>query len=188
MGRNIRKRRSPLAVRAIAASAALALGGGGLIWANFYASAHETNSAQNSTKSATGWVATIDCPDVGQKLSSVPQQARGEVDGELATMDQQITDAYQRLNTTRDAQTKDANFVQNSVLGPLKDLRKVMIDRIQLEINRVGGNAPEQLDDLATCSGRPADQTQTNAGGQNNGQQQNNGGQQQNNGGQQQGG
>ncbi len=43
MGRNTRKRRSPMATKAIAASAALALGGGGLIWANFYASAHEEN-------------------------------------------------------------------------------------------------------------------------------------------------
>ncbi len=44
MGRNTRKRRTPLATKAIAASAALALGGGGLIWANFYASAHESSN------------------------------------------------------------------------------------------------------------------------------------------------
>ena len=53
MGRNTRKRRTPMATKAIAASAALALGGGGLIWANFYASAHESNdSAWNQTKAA----------------------------------------------------------------------------------------------------------------------------------------
>ncbi|MFC7264973.1 DUF1996 domain-containing protein [Streptomyces lutosisoli] len=176
MGRNIRKRRSPLAVRAVAASAALAIGGGGLIWANFYASAHEKNSTQNQTKAATTQVATIKCPDVGQQLSNVPNQARGEVDGELATLDQQITDAYQRLATTRDAQTRDASFVQNSILGPLKDRRAAIIDRIQLEINRVGGSAPDSLDGLATCSGQAADQTQTNTGGQNTGGQNNNGG------------
>ncbi|WP_327428171.1 MULTISPECIES: DUF1996 domain-containing protein [unclassified Streptomyces] len=176
MGRNIRKRRSPLAVRAVAASAALAIGGGGLIWANFYASAHEGNSTQNQTKAATTQVATIKCPDVGQQLSNVPNQARGEVDGELATLDQQITDAYQRLATTRDAQTRDASFVQNSILGPLKDRRAAIIDRIQLEINRVGGSAPNSLDGLATCTGQAADQTQTNTGGQNTGGQNNNGG------------
>ncbi|WP_328555911.1 DUF1996 domain-containing protein [Streptomyces sp. NBC_00358] len=167
MGRNIRKRRSPLAVRAVAASAALAIGGGGLVWANFYASAHESNSAHNTTKAATAQVATITCPDVGQKLTSVPNQARGQVDGELATLDQQITAAYQRLATTRDAQTRDASFVQNSILGPLKNNRSVIIDRIKLEISRVGGKVPGWLDGLSTCTGQPADQT--NAGGQNNG-------------------
>ena len=49
MGRTNRKRRSTLANRAIAASAALALGGGGLLAANIYASAGEgKNSTQNA--------------------------------------------------------------------------------------------------------------------------------------------
>ncbi len=43
MGRNTRKRRTPLATKVIAGAAALAIGGGGLVWANFYASAHEEN-------------------------------------------------------------------------------------------------------------------------------------------------
>ncbi|MFL4950881.1 DUF1996 domain-containing protein [Streptomyces sp. MMS24-I31] len=190
MGRNTRKRRTPLATKAIAASAALALGGGGLIWANFYASAHESNNNAwgNQTKAANAQVATISCPDIGQKLTSVPRQARTEVDGELGNLDRQITDAYQRLMTTRDAQARDASFVQNSILQPLKDRRKAIIDRIKLEINRVGGSAPGSLDTLASCTGTPANQT--TAGGQqqqNGGQQQQNGGQQQQNGGQQQG-
>jgi hypothetical protein len=171
MGRNTRKRRTPLATKAIAASAALALGGGGLIWANYYASAHETNSAQNSTKAATAQVATISCPDVGQQLTNVPGQARTEVDGELGNLDRQITDAYQRLATTRTAQAQDASFVQNSILQPLKDRRKVIIDRIKLEINRVGGNAPDSLDNLAACTGIPANQNQTTGGQNNTGQQ-----------------
>ncbi|MFJ4831106.1 DUF1996 domain-containing protein [Streptomyces sp. NPDC088747] len=164
MGRNARKRRSPLAVRAVAASAALAIGGGGLVWANFYASAHEKDSTQNSTKAATSQVATIECPDVGQQLTSVPDRARGEVDGELATLDQQITEAYQRLATTRDAQARDASFVQNSVLQPLKDRRANIIDRIQLEITRVGGTAPDSLDGLAPCTGQAVEVPQTNDG------------------------
>src|SRR5438128_11537229 len=95
MGRNTRKRRTPLASKAIAASAALALGGGGLIWANFYASAHESNNngwSQNQTKAAAAQVATISCPDVGQKLTNVPQQARQGVATELANLDKQITE------------------------------------------------------------------------------------------------
>ncbi|MGV9990241.1 DUF1996 domain-containing protein [Streptomyces sp. NPDC003374] len=193
MGRNTRKRRTPLATKAIAASAALALGGGGLIWANFYASAHESNNNAwgNRTKATNAQVATISCPDVGQKLTSVPRQARTEVDGELANLDRQITDAYQRLMTTRDAQARDASFVQNSILQPLKERRKVILDRIRLEISRAGGTAPNSMDALAGCTGTPANQT--NAGGQQGGDQQQNGGQQQGgdqqqNGGQQQGG
>ncbi|MEG3626349.1 DUF1996 domain-containing protein [Streptomyces poriticola] len=169
MGRNTRKRRTPLATKAIAASAALALGGGGLIWANFYASAHEKNRGYDQTRSAAAQVATIDCPDVGQQISDVPDRARGEVDGELATLDQQITNAYQRLATTRRAQQQDPRFVQNSILSPLKDRRKAIIDRIQLEINRAGGNADDNLDELAGCQGVPAEQPDVNNGNDNNG-------------------
>ena len=186
MGRNTRKRRSPLAVRAVAASAALALGGGGLIWANFYASAHESNSGPNTTKAAAAQVATIKCPDVGQQLTNVPSGAKSGVDTELATLDKQITEAYARLASTRQAQTNDASFVQNSILGPLKEKRTAVIGRIKIDFKRVGGTAPGSLDGLNSCTATPADQPQTNAGGgwNNNGQNgngQNNNGQGQNN-------
>ncbi|MCX4574571.1 DUF1996 domain-containing protein [Streptomyces sp. NBC_01571] len=181
MGRNTRKRRSPLAVRAVAASAALAIGGGGLIWANFYASAHETNSSPNTTKAAATQVATITCPDVGQKLTNVPNAARSAVATELATLDKQITEAYARLASTRQAQAKDANFVQNAILGPLKEKRGAVIGRIKIDFKRVGATAPGMLDGLATCTATTADQAQTTAGGQNNGWGQNNSGQGQNN-------
>ncbi|MFD4785877.1 DUF1996 domain-containing protein [Streptomyces sp. NPDC058459] len=207
MGRNTRKRRSPLAMKVTAASAALALGGGGLIWANFYASAHESKNdawGGNRTKAAAAQVATISCPDVGQKLTNVPDKARDDVAGELSNLDRQITEAYQRLATTRDAQAQDASFVQNSILQPLKDRRQNILGRIKLEITRAGGTAPGDLDTLANCTATPANQT--TAGGQQDGQNsggeqqggdqqqggQNAGGQQQgggqNNGGQQQGG
>ncbi|MGW1760528.1 DUF1996 domain-containing protein [Streptomyces mirabilis] len=180
MGRNTRKRRSPLAVRAVAASAALAIGGGGLIWANFYASAHESNSSPNTTKAAAAQVATISCPDVGQKLTSVPANAKSNVDTELATLDKQITEAYARLASSRQAQANDAGFVQNAILSPLKDKRSAVIGRIKIDFTRVGAAAPTMLDGLAACTGTTANQAQTTAGGQNNGQQ--NGGQQNNGG------
>lgn len=136
MGRNTRKRRSPLAVRAVAASAALAIGGGGLIWANFYASAHETNSSPNTTKSAAAQVATISCPDIGQQLTSVPANAKSNVDTELATLDKQITEAYARLASSRQAQANDPGFVQNAILSPLKDKRTAVIGRIKIDFSR----------------------------------------------------
>ncbi|MFF9116065.1 DUF1996 domain-containing protein [Streptomyces massasporeus] len=187
MGRNTRKRRTPLATKAIAASAALALGGGGLIWANFYASAHEENSA-NQTKSAGAQIATIQCPDVGQKLTDVPRRARKGVDKELANLDKQISEAYTRLASTRQAQAGDAGFVDNAILGPLKSKRTAVIDRIGINIRRVGGKAPANLEQMASCQGMAADADTTDgqAGdGQNNDGQNNDG---QNNDGQNDGG
>lgn len=143
MGRNTRKRRTPLANKAIAASAALALGGGGLVWANFYASAHEDgNSGWNRTKSTSSRVATINCPDVGQRLTKVPRSARRTVAKELALLDRQITAAYTRLAETRQAQAGDANYVSNAILSPLKSKRTATLDRIRITINRGGGKAP----------------------------------------------
>ncbi|MDW4907127.1 DUF1996 domain-containing protein [Streptomyces sp. ADMS] len=202
MGRNARKRRSPLAVRAVAASAALAIGGGGLVWANFYASAHERNGAQNRTKAVAAQIATISCPDVGQKLTNVPRKARKAVAGELAKLDQQVTDAYKRLADTRQAQAGDASFVNNAILGPLKSKRVATLDRININIRNAGGRTPQGADQLAGCTGVPAEQPEVvdggngngnnNGGGDgqdqgNDGQDQGNDGQDQGNGGQDQG-
>ncbi|MGP4086896.1 DUF1996 domain-containing protein [Streptomyces sp. KR55] len=186
MGRNTRKRRTPLATKAIAASAALALGGGGLVWANFYASAHEDESGWNQTKATAAQVATINCPDVGQKLTDVPEGARQGVAKELALLDRQITDAYTRLAETRQAQAGDASYVDNAILGPLKSKRVATLDRIGININRAGGEAPQGLDQLAQCQGVPAEQPEPNDG---DGQDQDNDGQDQdqNNDGQDQG-
>ncbi|MFH9064356.1 DUF1996 domain-containing protein [Streptomyces coeruleorubidus] len=190
MGRNTRKRRTPMATKAIAASAALALGGGGLIWANFYASAHEENSA-NQTKAAGAQIATIQCPDVGQQLTDVPEGARQGVDKELANLDKQISEAYTRLASTRQAQAGDSGFVNNAILGPLKSKRTAVIDRIGINIRRVGGQAPDNLAEMAECKGMAAD-ANTNDGQAGDGQNddgQNQDGQDQNqDGGQDQGG
>ncbi|MFG2677807.1 DUF1996 domain-containing protein [Streptomyces sp. NPDC048392] len=163
MGRNTRKRRTPLATKVVAGAAALAVGGGGLVWANFYASAHESGPSHNRTRSAGAQIATIQCPDVGQKLRRVPGRARAGVDKELANLDKQITEAYARLASTRRAQSGDANFVQNAILGPLKSKRTAALERIGINIRRVGGNAPDGLDRLAKCKGMMADQP--NGGG-----------------------
>ncbi|MFJ4976308.1 DUF1996 domain-containing protein [Streptomyces coeruleorubidus] len=190
MGRNTRKRRTPMATKAIAASAALALGGGGLIWANFYASAHEENSA-NQTKAAGAQIATIQCPDVGQQLTDVPDGARQGVDKELANLDKQISEAYSRLASTRQAQAGDSGFVNNAILGPLKSKRTAVIDRIGINIRRVGGQAPDNLAQMAECKGMAADANTNdgNAGGDQNQDGQNQDGQDQNqDGGQNQGG
>ncbi|MEU3251835.1 DUF1996 domain-containing protein [Streptomyces sp. NPDC006997] len=158
MGRNTRKRRTPLATKAIAASAALALGGGGLVWANFHASAHESNRAETRAGTTGARIATISCPDVGERLRKVPRRARNGVARELANLDKQITEAYARLASTRQAQEGDPAFVQNAILGPLKSKRTATIDRIGINVRRAGGYTPRWLGKLAECKGMGGDE------------------------------
>ncbi|GAB1335281.1 DUF1996 domain-containing protein [Streptomyces sp. E-15] len=188
MGRNTRKRRTPPAARAVAAAAVLALGGGGLVWANFHASAHEPDHRSwggDATKAAPARVTTVSCPDVGQKLTNVPDAARRDVANELAGLDRQITEAYSRLAATRDAQAKDAGFVQNAIVGPLKQKRAAVIDRIGTDIRRAGGSFDDTLGQLAACTAQTADRTTTGGDGRNGGGGRQNTGGSQNQGGQQ---
>ncbi|WP_217236335.1 DUF1996 domain-containing protein [Streptomyces sp. AC555_RSS877] len=191
MRRNMRKR-SRTTHKAIAAAAGLALGAGGLIVVNVYASAHESGTG-NSTKRASqeanqvlaAGAATISCPDVGAKLTSVPDQARAQVDRELALLDQQVSEAYQRLQSSVRAIQQDSNFANNAIMGPLKDRRLATIDRIGIAIGR-SGPRPQGLDSLAPCSLRASGNQQGNGQGQggNQGQGQGQGAGQNGNGGQ----
>ncbi|WP_371576044.1 DUF1996 domain-containing protein [Streptomyces sp. NBC_01314] len=162
MRRNTRKR-SKTTRRAIAAVAATALGAGGLVAANVYASADESgggdttkSSAQDQTNQAlAAGAATIDCPDVGTRLRQVPDQARAEVDRNLALLDQQVADAYQRLQNSAQAIRQDSNFANNAIMGPLKDKRTATIDRIAIAIGRTA-DRPQGLESLAACTLRAA--------------------------------
>ncbi len=135
------------------------LGGGGLVAANVYASATEdADSVQQTTgdawtKSAPG--GTIDCPDVGGKLTTVPDQAKEDVAKELALLDQQIAEAYQRLQQSAQALQQDPSFADGAIMNPLKEKRAATIERIAVAIDRVG-DRPEGLDALAACTLQPA--------------------------------
>ena len=112
MGRNARKRRSPLADRAMAASAALALGGGGLVWANFYASAHEGRTpTQNSTRPPPlRWPRSTARTSVSSSPTCRPARARGR----RASWRRSTSRSPRPTSvwpTTRQAQARDASFV-----------------------------------------------------------------------------
>ncbi|WP_405765316.1 DUF1996 domain-containing protein [Actinacidiphila glaucinigra] len=124
------------------------LGGGVLVTANVFASATEGETARTAS---VGQAYTVDCPDVGTALTSVPEQAKEDVDKELALLDQQIAEAYQRLKETSAAQQQDPGFVDNAILGPLKDKRAATIARILQAIDRVG-DPPQGLEGLAGCT------------------------------------
>ncbi|MFF3465210.1 DUF1996 domain-containing protein [Streptomyces sp. NPDC001984] len=136
------------------------LGGGGLIAVNVYASATEGGWGQESDQSRNAQVlaagaATIDCPDIGSRLTAVPDEAKADVDRELALLDQQIAAAYQQLQDSAQAQQQDSAFADNSIMNPLKDKRAATIERIAGAIDRTG-DRPQGLEDLAACTLRPA--------------------------------
>ena len=134
--------------------------------ANVYATASENTSDQAGQVLASG-AATIDCPDVGSELAAVPDGARTEVDKELALLDKQIAEAYQRLQSSADAIKQDGGFAENSIMNPLKDKRAATIERIVAAVDAVG-DRPEGLDAFAPCILR-ASGNQTEQGGEQNG-------------------
>ncbi|KMS68814.1 hypothetical protein ACM01_37580 [Streptomyces viridochromogenes] len=181
MRRNTRKRSKTTGGKVLAAVTAVTLGAGGLVIVNVYASAHETsggNTVKRSSQGGTGQAAaseafTIECPDVGGRLQQVPDQARGEVDKQLALLDSQISEAYQRLQSSTRAIQQDSNFANNAIMGPLKDKRVATIDRISIAIGRVG-NRPQGLESMAACtlraSGNQSDVGNNQDGSQGQGQ------------------
>ncbi|MBO3677926.1 DUF1996 domain-containing protein [Streptomyces sp. NEAU-YJ-81] len=154
--------------KTVAIVAALALGGGGaaIIAANASAHGDKGDSGQNNTVAAKA--GTIQCPDVGQKLSDVPEKARPKVDKNLAELDNQVAKAYQQMN-----QQQGSN---DAVLSKLNDQRSRTMDNIG---SAMGGDN-SQLQGMTDCKWQEV----ATQGGQQQGDQQ--GGDQQ--GGQQQGG
>ncbi|MEU0128704.1 DUF1996 domain-containing protein [Streptomyces sp. NPDC006289] len=181
MGRTSRRKRSTPANRAIVASVALILGGGGLVAVNFYASAGEgaSGAPPGRFQDAARRMSTIDCPDAGISLPDVPDQARPEVDRELAAMDTQITDAYRQFADRREQISRDPDLAGNAVLGPLSSKRAASLDRIGTAVERAAGDRPQGLDGLAGCSLRADDEDGGvgGNGGQGDGGQEGNGGQ-----------
>ncbi|MEU5024151.1 hypothetical protein [Streptomyces milbemycinicus] len=98
----------------------------------------------------TGTGQSISCPDVASKVGAVPAAAQAEVDRNIALLQTQIDEANKRLASS--VGQGGPNFVQNAILGPLKDKRTSTIDRIRISISRQGATAPSGLDALAGCS------------------------------------
>ncbi len=187
MGRNARKRRSPLAVRAVAASAALAIGGGGLVCGEFLRLRTRGERRPEPDKGRCRADRHDRLP--GRRSEALERAERcprrcGQGAREIWTT--RSPRPTRRLASTRQAQAGDASFVQNAIVGPLKDKRFAAIDRIRIDIKRAGGSGADNLGQFAQCT-TVAAAPQTNAGqgqgnnnqgnGQNNNGNQNNGGQ-----------
>ncbi|CAL9349303.1 DUF1996 domain-containing protein [Streptomyces sp. enrichment culture] len=175
MGHN-RRRRPTGARRATFGAVALILGGSGLVAVNVFASATESGNAAVPL-GTSGVAATVDCPDLTERLTVVPEQARPEVDAELADLDAQIAAAYRQLQAA--ARTADDGTLdEGAILGPLKKERAATIERIAAAVDKAG-DRPAGLDTLAECtlrrtevasaateSGSPAPQGQKQQEGQ----------------------
>ncbi|MEU6714086.1 DUF1996 domain-containing protein [Nonomuraea sp. NPDC046802] len=133
--------------------------------------------------SGTAFAPDISCPSVADSVDEVPARAQAEVQRNLQQLETQIAEAKRRLANS--AGQGGANFVQNAILGPLRDKRAAVLERIQIAFQRAGAQAPTGLEGLATCTvqddgtGNNNDDEQDN-GNQDNGDQ--NGSDQDNNG------
>ncbi|MEV1146703.1 hypothetical protein [Micromonospora sp. NPDC049799] len=111
-------------------------------------------NAGNGNTGDAGGVAgarTVNCPSVSDKLPAIPAAAAAGVERELGNLDREIANANARLARLAVKPEGGPNFVQNAILGPLKSKRTAVLDRIEIDINRAGGQRPN-LDALATCT------------------------------------
>ncbi|WP_406328626.1 hypothetical protein [Streptomyces sp. NBC_00203] len=141
----------PQGLDALAPCTLNAVGGAAAATPTASASAAATAQASGAAGTASGSTAagTISCPDVASKLPAIPASAKAEVDRNLALLNTQISEANTRLVNT--VGQGGPNFVQNAILGPLKDKRVSTIDRIAISIGRTAAK-PQGLDSLATCT------------------------------------
>jgi hypothetical protein len=95
-------------------------------------------------------VSTIVCPGVAEALPAVPAQSQAEVERNLALLNTQIAEANNRLKTSTGQ--GGPNFVQNAILGPLKDKRVSTIDRIVISIGRHATKPVLDEQGLGTCT------------------------------------
>ncbi|MFC4467377.1 hypothetical protein ACFPH6_23085 [Streptomyces xiangluensis] len=109
----------------------------------------DENGAGAEDEGNAGAAGAISCPDVESSLpADIPASAQAEVDSNLAQLDNQISEANQRIVDT--VGQGGPNFVQNAILGPLEDKRVAALNRIETAIGRAA-EKPEGLEALAAC-------------------------------------
>jgi len=93
---------------------------------------------------------TVNCPAVAGKIGNVPAQAQAEIERNLALLNTQIAEANKRLVTSQGE--GGPAFIDNAILGPLKDKRTATINRMATAIGRNAAKPVLDVDGLATCS------------------------------------
>ncbi|WP_234531601.1 hypothetical protein [Streptomyces shenzhenensis] len=144
----------------IGGAAAVALSGA-VIAGSALAGTPGGSSGTNNARTFAASPGTITCPDVASKLPAIPASAQAEVSRNLTLLQTQIQEANKRLVDT--VGQGGPNFVNNAILGPLKDKRVATVNRIATAIGRTAAK-PAGLDSLAPCA-LNAGGTGTNTGG-----------------------
>ncbi|MDX3536708.1 DUF1996 domain-containing protein [Streptomyces sp. MB09-01] len=134
-------KRPRLSNKLLAVVSALVLGGGGVAIVAGNASAGQEGGRAGQL------TATIDCPDVGEKITAVPDQAKAEVDAGLAKLDDQVADAYRRLAA--------GEAKGDALLGELKEQRDATINGMADAIGRTG-QPPAEIKSLSGCTMKKA--------------------------------
>ncbi|MFK0152892.1 hypothetical protein ACIQVL_24200 [Streptomyces sp. NPDC090499] len=143
----------------IGGAAAVALSGA-VIAGSALAGTPDKSSDTSNARTLAASPGTITCPDVASQLPAIPATAKAEVDRNLTLLQTQIQEANKRLVDT--VGQGGPNFVNNAILGPLKDKRVATINRIATAIGRTAAK-PTGLDSLAPCT-LNASGTSTNTG------------------------
>ncbi|MFG3021123.1 hypothetical protein ACGFZQ_21655 [Streptomyces sp. NPDC048254] len=143
----------------IGGAAAVALSGA-IIAGSALAGTPDKSSGTSNARTLAASPGTITCPDVASRLPAIPASAQAEVDRNLTLLQTQIQEANKRLVDT--VGQGGPNFVNNAILGPLKDKRVATVNRIATAIGRTAAK-PTGLDALAPCT-LNASGTGTNTG------------------------
>lgn len=127
---------------------ALLLGGGGLAaYATTALAGNNTPDTMSGHQQHTASAITISCPDVGERLRTVPRSAQLSVSKGLSSLDKQVHDAYHKMMGGSGA----------DVLNPLKAQRqktiKMMVSAIAKNTKR-----PSYLLKMSGCTTKPVDE------------------------------
>ncbi|MFJ8958823.1 DUF1996 domain-containing protein [Lentzea sp. NPDC102401] len=104
------------------------------------------DKAQQDKDKADKAAAQLECPDVASLLpEDVPDAAQAEIDKELENIEKVTAEAEKRLETTK-AQDRD-----NIIVGPTREKRAAILNRMMLAFSRQGKQAPD-LNPAAACA------------------------------------
>ncbi|MEU8239920.1 hypothetical protein AB0C07_16875 [Actinoplanes missouriensis] len=109
--------------------------------------AGNNNGGNNGGGNAAG-VPTVNCPAVNINVA-VPASAQAEITRNLQLLNTQIQEANARIVSTQGQ--GGANFIQNAILGPLKDKRFATINRMETAIGRAAAKPNLNAEGLSTC-------------------------------------
>lgn len=154
-------KRSRVPNKAVAVVTALVLGAGGVAFVAANASAGGSRrdgaqSGQQAQQAQQAGAKTIACPDVGDRLRDVPEQAKPAVDQNLAQLDAQVAESYQKLAA--------GQWDPGTSLGELQQKRSGTIARIDEAIGQVA-QPPSGLDELSACEMKATDVKPGDTGG-----------------------